>query len=139
MKIFITMLLFIVCSPFVAAQSYGTWHPLTKLTPAEKSSESYKFMVKKFGAQHIVIMCDPDTAALVGENYLIQVFGDRNTAVFGQAMGNGSNLQEALDSAMDTYIPAERVREIQAQMREEEKELEQAKKEYRKKCCAGQP
>lgn len=113
----------------------GQWHKLTRLSASEKTSHSYQFLVGKFGAAHLLTECDTDEAALLGDNYLFQVMGEGDDLRVGETIGHGATLQEALDAAEWSYISPSRVKELRAELAERDKEFEQRKAEYRKKCC----
>lgn len=126
-------LLFTLCA--FTACSDAEWHSLTRLTQQQKVSASYKFLVSKFGANHILTKCDPQEAAELGEEYLIQVMDNGDGKIVGETIGHGATLQAALDNAATSYISPEQLRALDAYSAREDKEEKKREAEYRKKCC----
>ena len=132
MKLYSLALLALLLTGCTSPAQVNEWHPLTQLTASQRSSESYRFLVGKFGASHILTECDAEEASLLGDEYLFQIMGSGN----GETIGHGTTLQDALDSAMRSYMTPARVAAIEKQMQEEEKERQRREEVYRKKCCS---
>ena len=135
MKTLALLCLILTCATGCQSQ-VNEWHPLVRLTPSQAHSMSYRFLVSKFGADHLLTECDPEEAAQLGDSYLFQVMGDGNDERDGETIGHGATLQEALDSAAASYIPPAEVIALRKQMEQQNREIQKRTAEYRKKCCA---
>lgn len=119
-----------------ATSHANEWHRMAGLTKAQAQSSSYRFLAKTFGPSHLLMKCDPEEASEVGDEYLIQVMDDYNDGTaHGETIGNGRTLQEALDSAAGNYMSGPRVKRIEAEEAQEEKDRRRREEIYRKRCC----
>lgn len=132
-NISLLILIVLLFLPLAACSDDG-WHTLKKLTPSERASASYKFLVSKFGDNHISVECDPEGAARLGGNYLIYVLGDRKDVEQGETLGHGATLQDALDNAASSYISPSTVRALRSQKDQDDNAINKRATEYRKKC-----
>lgn len=134
----ISRIVFIGIIAFVAIERCSAqWHVLTQLSPRQKSSSSYKFLSGKFGAGHLLVDCDPEEAAGLGGEYLIQIMSVGDGTRDGETVGHGATLQQALNDAAYSYISPAEVRRIRAYSAREQAEEEKRAAVYRKKCCGS--
>ena len=129
--------LLLIAASFSVAHA-DNWHALTKLTKTERESTSYKFLVSKFGARNLLVICDPEEAADAGPEYLIQVMGSGLGERVGETIGHGETLQSALDAAAASYISPETVRKLHEEWQQRAKERALAVAKYKKMCCGAQ-
>lgn len=110
----------------------SNWHKPQKVSESMRQSASYKFLMSHFGG--ILVKCDPDFAASLGDDYLWGVMADGNKSN-GVALGYGRTFQGAVNAAANSYIPADQVKRLDAEMDQMMKEQKARADAYRKKGC----
>lgn len=121
----------------VGCAGQAEWRPLSHLTSSERESASYKFLVGKFGADHLMVECDPEMG---DEDFLWNVMDDFSDRYkYGETLGHGATLQNAIDDAASEYISGPGVRRLEAEIAQEDKAQQARIEKLRKKCQCGNP